>query len=104
MVFLGGARGTARGDANSVRNGHLDVEDLRDAMEALPAGPAMPVEAPIPTAIPVAAGETFAPHGAPVVRATSSGNEAARNRRNSPLDPVPYSMGPAGFEPACQRG
>jgi hypothetical protein len=35
--------------------GHLDVEDLRDAMGTLPAGPAMPAEAPITTAIPVAA-------------------------------------------------
>jgi integrase len=41
--------------------GHLDVEDLREAINALPAGPEVPAIEPL-----VAVGN--GPHGAPVVR------------------------------------
>jgi excisionase family DNA binding protein len=47
----------------------------------------------------VAAREKW-PRMVPVVRNSNSRNEAARNRRISPLDSGPYLMGPAGFEPA----
>jgi len=48
--------------------GHLDVEDLQGAMEALPPARRCPRRRRSPPRSAWPRGETFAPHGAPVVR------------------------------------
>ena len=62
--------------------GHLDVEDLRDAINTLPAGPAVP---------------DLAPHGAPVVRNFSPATTKAGSAEISSTDPAFLPHDPAGI-------
>ena len=62
--------------------GHLDVEDLRDAINTLPAGPAVP---------------DLAPHGAPVVRNFSPATTKAESAEISSTDPAFLPHDPAGI-------
>jgi integrase len=66
--------------------GHLDVEDLRDAINALPAGPAVPAIEP-----------GIAPHGAPVVRSFSPAKAKAESAEISSTDPAFLPHDPAGI-------
>ena len=66
--------------------GHLDVEDLRDAINALPAGPAVPAIEP-----------ELSPHGAPVVRNSAPATTKAESAEISSTNPAFLPHDPAGI-------
>ncbi len=72
--------------------GHLDVEDLRAAINTLPAGPAAPVFEPF-------AATGTAPLGPPVVRHEATGKADARAAPVSRAIPASSPVRSEGFEP-----
>jgi hypothetical protein len=75
---------------NTTLNTHLDVEDLREAVNRLPAGPVVPAIEPLRAV-------QNAPHGAPVVRNSESSNDSARQRVKSSSVAGPLPDDPAGI-------
>ncbi len=77
--------------------GHLTVEDLREAVNALPPGPPLPsAEQAVPEPL---ARAGSAPLGPPVVRPRGAGNTKAGTASISSAIPAISLMGRSGFEP-----